>query len=223
MQYKVPQNIDMEDKIVGPFTMKQFLYLLVCGALIYGWWSFLQSNYVDFTIEFVVVAIPIGLFGFALALVKINDRPFEFFILNLLRFIISPKQCKWQEGFREKAVIILDKNEKKKEEPVRGAGDLDQLAKQLEEHAATLQAKQAVLAPPKSAAQIQKEGTKLNLSVKDQPVESSQQTVVGNQQAAVAGSQATVGNQQATAAGQQLAGSSQQPLPKKKKFLGIFG
>lgn len=216
MQYKVPQNIDMEDKIVGPFTMKQFLYLLVCGAIIYAWWNYLQSNYVNFTIEFAVIAIPIGLLGFALALVKINDRPFEYFILNVLRFVISPKQRKWQEGFHEEAVIVLDKTEKKKKEEVRGSGDLDQLAKQLEDHAATLQEKQVAVTPQKSAAQIQKEGTKLNLSVKDQPVENSQQAETNSQQA-------TVSSQQPAVAGQQPTGPSQQTKPKKKKFLGIFG
>jgi hypothetical protein len=212
MQYKVPQNIDMEDKIVGPFTMKQFIYLLVCGSIIYGWWNYLQSNYINFSLEFAIVAFPIGLLGFALALIKINDRPFEYFLLNVARFIASPKHRKWQDGFKEESVIFLNKNEKKKEEMVRDTGDLDQLAKRLEDHAATLQEKQTALTPQKSAAQIQQEGTKLNISVKDQPVENNQQPAVADNTQPVA----TV-TQDQTEAGPAPA------TPKKKKFLGIFG
>ena len=212
MQYKVPQNIDMEDKIVGPFTMKQFIYLLVCGAIIYGWWNYLQNNYINFSLEFAIVALPVGLLGFALALVKINDRPFEYFLLNVARFIASPKHRKWQDGFKEESVIFLNKNEKKKEEVIRDTGDLDQLAKQLEDHAITLQEKQAALTPQKSVAQIQQEGTKLNISVKNQPAQNSQQpTVTDSAQDTVA----TTQDQTETG-----------PAPattKKKKFLGIFG
>lgn len=205
----------MEDKIVGPFTMKQFLYLLVCGAIIYAWWNYLQNNYVNFSIEFAVVAIPVGLLGFALALVKINDRPFEYFILNLLRFLISPKQRKWQEGFREEAVILLEKNEKKKEETTRDSGDLDQLAKQLEDHAATLQEKQTATTPQKTAAQIQKEGAKLNISVKDQKVENKNTAEAPPQQQTTPAS-ASTGQSAATQ-------EATPPAPKKKSFLGIFG
>jgi hypothetical protein len=208
MQYKVPQNIDMEDKIVGPFTMKQFIYLLICGAVIYGWWNYLQSSYVDFALEFAVVAIPVGLLGFALALVKINDRPFEYFLLNLARFIASPKHRKWQDGFEEEAVIFLNKNEKKKEETIRDTGDLDQLAKQLEAHAATLQEKQVATTPQKSAEQIQQEGTKLNISVKDQSVENGQKSAQENEP---------------ITADTQPQAPAQPAQPKKKKFLGVFG
>ncbi len=207
MQYKVPQNIDLEDKIVGPFTIKQFIYLLVCGAIIYGWWSYLQNNFVNFTFEFVIVAIPIGLFGFALALVKINDRPFEYFLLNVLRFVILPKHRKWQDDFKEEAVIILTKNEKKKEEVSRDSGDLDQLAKQLEDHAASLQEKQAAITPQKTAAQIQQEGTKVNVSIKDQPVE---EAIEPQEQGKT--QQPIQGKTEQVAAGK----------PKKKLF-GIFG
>ena len=205
----------MEDKIVGPFTMKQFLYLLICGGIIYAWWSYLQDHYVNFSIEFAVIAIPVGLLGFALALVKINDRPFEYFILNLLRFLISPKKRKWQEGFREDAVILLEKHEKKKEEATRDSGDLDQLAKQLEDHAATLQEKQVAVTPKKTAAQIQQEGAKLNISVKDQKVENKNTPEAPLQEQAAPAS-ATANQGTATQA-------AVPPTPKKKKFLGIFG
>ena len=146
LQYKVPQNIDLEDKIVGPFTLKQFIYLLVSGSIIYGWWSYLSSNYIEgtYTITFVLVAIPVGLLGAALALVKVNDRPFEVFLLNLLRFIVSPKQRMWKEGFKSEPVIIVDKTEAPKAEKVaKDTGSLDDLAKSLEDQTEKLKAEEA--------------------------------------------------------------------------------
>jgi len=144
MQYKVPQNIDLEDKIVGPFTMRQFVYLLVAGGLIYGWWNFLNSNYVNFLPQFLILAIPIGGLGFAFALVKINDRPFEYFVLGLLKFLFSPKQMMWKTGFKGESVIMIDTP---KAPPLKdGAKDtrgLDDLAKSLEKQSIYIQKKES--------------------------------------------------------------------------------
>ena len=33
-QYKVPQDVEAEDKLLGPFTFRQFIYLMIAGGLI---------------------------------------------------------------------------------------------------------------------------------------------------------------------------------------------
>ena len=33
-QYKVPQDVEADDKLLGPFSFRQFVYLLVAGGLI---------------------------------------------------------------------------------------------------------------------------------------------------------------------------------------------
>ena len=43
-QYKIPQNIDVEDKILGPFTLKQFLYIMVGGILIYVFFNMINID-----------------------------------------------------------------------------------------------------------------------------------------------------------------------------------
>lgn len=169
MQYKVPQNIDLEDKIVGPFTLKQFIYLLVAGTIVYGWWSYLSANYVEgtYTIAFVLVAIPVGMLGAALALVKINDRPFEVFLLNLLRFIGSPKQRMWKEGFKSEPVIIVDKTEAPKAQKVaKDTGSLDDLAKSLEDQNEELKAQEVAQTKIKKTP-VSSTKNPLNLSVTD--------------------------------------------------------
>jgi len=42
MQFNVPQFIETEDKLIGPFTLKQFLYLAAGGALLVFAWYFLR-------------------------------------------------------------------------------------------------------------------------------------------------------------------------------------
>lgn len=182
-QYKVPQNIDLEDKIVGPFTLKQFVYLLVAGGIIYGWWSYLSGRYVEgtYTFAFVLVAIPVGLLGAALALVKINDRPFEVFLLSLVKFIFSPKQRMWKEGYKAEPVITVDKTEVAKEEKkARDTGSLDDLAKSLEEE--ELKAKE--LAETKVAkTPVSKTQNPINVSLTDVQGAAQKQAAAQKQQA----------------------------------------
>jgi hypothetical protein len=171
MQYKVPQNIDLEDKIVGPFTMKQFIYLLVGGTIIYGWWNY-ANTYVDPSPMsiFIPLALPVGLLTFCLALVKVNDRPFELFLLNIFKFIFSPKQRMWREGFKEQGVIVIDKNAEKqtKQGTVKDTSSLDDLAKTLEKQANLISQNTPQAKPDTTGkGQSQAETKNLNISVKD--------------------------------------------------------
>ena len=85
MQYQVPQFIEVEDKIFGPLTLKQFVY--IAGSLGTGFvlWNFLPKLF----------AVPVGLaviaLGFALAFIKVNSRPLAVFIRSLFDNIWSPK------------------------------------------------------------------------------------------------------------------------------------
>jgi len=72
MNFQIPQFIEVEDKIFGPLSFKQFLYL-VGGAgfayLAYNLFSFLPLH------MNAVPALALAGFGFALAFYKVNDRP----------------------------------------------------------------------------------------------------------------------------------------------------
>jgi len=61
MQFKVPQYIEVEDKIFGPLTIKQFVYLAGGGGLIFLAWKILPFFFA------VLVIVPIGVFTWALA------------------------------------------------------------------------------------------------------------------------------------------------------------
>lgn len=94
MQFKVPQNIDMQDKIIGPLTLSQFFYLLFGGLIIYILFNKLVLNGLGFI--FFVLAIPIGLFSFALAFIKVQDQPFPSFVTALIKYLQTPRARIWQ-------------------------------------------------------------------------------------------------------------------------------
>lgn len=85
MQYQVPQFVDLEDRIIGPLTLKQFLYLAFAGAFIFAFW-FLLNFYV-----WIIVSVPIAASASAFAFLKINDRPFVYFFLSFVRYFSKPK------------------------------------------------------------------------------------------------------------------------------------
>jgi len=85
MQYQVPQFVEVEDRIIGPLTLKQFLYLAFAGALLFVFW-FLFAFYI-----WIIVALPIAVLAVAFAFLKINDRPFIYFFLAFIKYFAKPK------------------------------------------------------------------------------------------------------------------------------------
>lgn len=70
MEYQVPQFIEVEDKIFGPFTLKQFIYLAGGAGL-----SVAIFLYVPIFLA-VLLIIPIAALSLALAFYKINNKSF---------------------------------------------------------------------------------------------------------------------------------------------------
>lgn len=92
MQFQVPQNIDLEDKIVGPLTLIQFLYVL--GGALIDYFLF-QSLAQDYFGLFLVAGIPIALISLGLAFFKIQDQPLSHFLTVGLVYMTKPKLRIW--------------------------------------------------------------------------------------------------------------------------------
>ena len=82
----------MEDKIVGPLTLIQFLYVLGGGIVCY---ILFQVLYSFSAILFFVLALPIALIALALAFLKIQEQPLSHFITAGLQFWQKPKMRYW--------------------------------------------------------------------------------------------------------------------------------
>ncbi|NOY35386.1 MAG: PrgI family protein [bacterium] len=108
MRFQVPQFIEVESKIFGPLTLKQFIYLAGGAGLI-----FLAYAAFPFFIA-IVLAIPIGAFSIALAFYKVNNQPFIKAVENALKYSSEAKVYVWKRESEEKRAAAAIK--KKKEE-----------------------------------------------------------------------------------------------------------
>ncbi len=92
MRFEVPQFIDIEDKIFGPFTWKQFVYLLGgAGAL------FMLFVTLPFLI-FLVVAAPVAALSAALAFYTIDNQPFIVILESFVRYIGGSRLYLWKKS-----------------------------------------------------------------------------------------------------------------------------
>ncbi len=104
MQYQVPQHIDLEDKVIGPFTLKQFLYLLAGGMLDYIWLRFFHAGVA------ILLILPTSIFFIAMAVARVQDQPFPKFLGSLILFAIKPKQRTWGRGAPAPRLMIQKPN-----------------------------------------------------------------------------------------------------------------
>lgn len=93
---KIPHKIYKEDKLVGPLTLKQFLYILGGASLSFVAYQYYAQGYLFFT-EFLVISIMIMLFSLSFAFLQINGRPFITFLGNLLTYILVSKKRLWSK------------------------------------------------------------------------------------------------------------------------------
>ncbi|MDO8495554.1 MAG: PrgI family protein [bacterium] len=86
MRFQVPQFIETEEKIIGPFTLKQFIFIAIGGALL-----FLIFFITPPTI-FLFIAIPVGAIFLGLALLKIDDIPIYLYLYYFLNYLVNPRR-----------------------------------------------------------------------------------------------------------------------------------
>ncbi len=115
-QFVVPQFIDVEDKIFGPITTRQFLIIMCAGLFI-----FLAYKYADFGL-FLAITIVVGGLALLFAFVKINGQNFHLFLLNILQTMRRPSLRIWNKNYSteelnylrtQKPEEVIKKEEKK--------------------------------------------------------------------------------------------------------------
>jgi len=135
LQYKIPQNIDVADKIVGPLTLRQLITVAIGAGISYVLFAISSKLYELNTLEYVVIALP-AIIAAAAAFIKINNIPFTKFVLLSLEYAIKPKKRFWDHRgivsitAPELEPIAIDvlKTEEKGKKPV----NLDELSRILD-------------------------------------------------------------------------------------------
>ena len=132
MRFEVPQFIEIEDKIFGPFTWKQFVYL--AGGL--G-----VAAVTLFTlplIVFIFIGIPAAGLSVLLAFYPVNNRPFSIFLESMFNFYRSNRIYYWRKHkenvYREldDTIKAIDTAQKNVAVPTRNSGGIHSLSRQLE-------------------------------------------------------------------------------------------
>jgi hypothetical protein len=90
MRFQVPQFTDVEDKIVGPLTLKQFIYLAGGIGLCYVIYAYLPMW------GAAPLMAGVGALSIALAFYKINNKPFIFVVEAFFKYMISSKLYIWK-------------------------------------------------------------------------------------------------------------------------------
>ena len=88
--YKVPQDVEADDKLIGPFSFRQFIYLIIvaiAGAL--GWGLFQLFP------PLVIIPLPVIIFFGALALPLRKDQPMEIYLAAIVSYYLKPRKRLW--------------------------------------------------------------------------------------------------------------------------------
>ncbi len=91
-QYQVPQFIEVEDKIFGPLTLKQFIYLAGGGGA-----CLILFTLLPFWLAVPLMLPPVGL-ALALAFYKVNGRPFIVAMEHAFAYFVGSKLYLWKQN-----------------------------------------------------------------------------------------------------------------------------
>ena len=95
-RYQVPQFIEVEDKIFGPLTFRQFVYLAGGAGACFLLWRFLPNFIALFLI------IPVAAFAVALAFYKMNGKPFIEVTEAAFKYVLGHKLYIWKKEEKKK-------------------------------------------------------------------------------------------------------------------------
>jgi hypothetical protein len=91
VRFQVPQFINIEDKIFGPLTVKQFVYLVGGGGMVY-----IAYNFLPFYLAIFIIA-PAAILALALSFLKPNGKPFVYMLQSAITYAFSNRLYLWRK------------------------------------------------------------------------------------------------------------------------------
>lgn len=130
MRFEVPQFIEIEDRIFGPFTWKQFVYLT--GGVGIAVVLFFTAN----IILFILIGIPAAGLAFLLAFYPVNNRPFSVFLESVVNFYRNRRIYYWRKRhasvYKSDTMTPTSTTTTPVAIPAKGPGGINSLSRQLE-------------------------------------------------------------------------------------------
>lgn len=93
LNFQVPQFIEIEDKIFGPLTFKQFVYIAGGGGIAFMIWVYVPVHWLAIALMTPVIAL-----GLALAFYKVNNRSFILIMEAAFRYLLTHKLYIWKRA-----------------------------------------------------------------------------------------------------------------------------
>jgi len=111
-QFVVPQFLDVEAKIIGPITGRQFGILMVTVLL-----DFILYRIFLSVVGILLFVVPLTIFALLLAFAKVNGQPLHYLMLNMVRTIRRPRLRVWNNELSTKELRSVLKKEEKEPPP----------------------------------------------------------------------------------------------------------
>jgi len=103
--YKVPQDVEADDKLIGPFSFRQFIYLIIVAISIAIGWGLSRLF-----IPLAIIPLPVVVLFGALALPLKKDQPMEIYLAAVVSFYLKPRRRLWQpDGIQSLVEITAPK------------------------------------------------------------------------------------------------------------------
>ena len=100
--YKVIQDIEAEDKFIGPFTLKQFIFAAI--GIVFSYLCFFVT--VRGAWFAAIPFAPVAFFGFFMAAPWSKDQPTDQWVLAKIRFKFKPRIRLWDQAGKQDLVTI---------------------------------------------------------------------------------------------------------------------
>ncbi len=130
MRFEVPQFIEIEDKIIGPFTWKQFVYLAggIGVAIVF---------FITFPLViFVLFGLPLAILAGLLAFYPVNNRPFSIFLESMVTYYKRTRLYYWRKRadvvYRDRGIEQDQIQAPLRTIPEPGRGSIHSLSRKLE-------------------------------------------------------------------------------------------
>lgn len=111
LNFQVPQFIEIEDKIFGPLSFRQFVYVVGGAGACFMFWVYLPYRWLA-----VMVIIPTLGLALALAFYKVNNRAFILILEAAFRYLLTHKLYLWKNeagsgnsGVRKEKELVMDR------------------------------------------------------------------------------------------------------------------
>ena len=100
-EYKVAQDVEAEDKLIGPFSFRQFIYLIIAAVAVALAWGLGQVF-----IGLAIIPLPVIIFFTVLAVPLRKDQPMEIYVAAIISYRLKPRKRVWSPDGIESLIEI---------------------------------------------------------------------------------------------------------------------